>query len=103
MASSMLGDAPFGRAQLERRRLSPVLEGPKQRVFISSAEDLILRKLDWYRLGGGVSDRQWRDVLAVIKVQAGRLELPYLHRWAGELGLAALLERALGEASVSRS
>lgn len=98
----VLGDAPFDRAQLERRRLSPVLEAHEQRVFISSAEDLILRKLDWYRLGGGVSDRQWRDVLGILKVQAGRLELPYLQRWAAELGLAALLERALGEAGVSR-
>jgi hypothetical protein len=97
----VLGDAPFDRSQLERRRLSPVLGDSDQRVFVSSTEDLILRKLDWYRLGGGASDRQWRDVLGMIKVQSSRLELAYLRRWAAELGLAALLDRALSEAEAS--
>jgi hypothetical protein len=54
----VLGDAPFDHAQLEGRRLSPALEGSDRRVFVSGAEDLVLRKLDWYRQGGGVSDRQ---------------------------------------------
>jgi hypothetical protein len=93
----VLGDTPFDRAQLERRRLSPELEESGRRVFVSSAEDLILRKLDWYRQGGGVSDRQWRDVLGVIKVQAERLDTEYLRRWAAALDLSGLLEQALAE------
>ena len=96
----VLGDAPFDRAQLEARRLSPALEGSGRSVFVSSPEDLILRKLDWYRQGAGVSDRQWRDVLGVLKVQAERLDLAHLRHWAVELDLAELLERALSESGI---
>ena len=96
----VLGDAPFDHAQLEGRRLSPALEGSDRRVFVSGAEDLVLRKLDWYRQGGGVSDRQWRDVLGVLEVQAERLDLAHLRHWAEALGLAELLERALAESGI---
>ena len=96
----VLGDAPFDRAQLEGRRRSPALEGSGRCVFVSSPEDLILRKLDWYRQGAGVSDRQWRDVLGVLKVQDERLDLAHLRHWAAVLDLAELLERALSESGI---
>jgi hypothetical protein len=96
----VLGDAPFDRAQLEGRRLSPALEESGRRVFVSSPEDLILRKLDWYRRGGGVSDRQWRDVLGVLKVQGERLDFAHLRHWAAVLEISDLLERALSESGL---
>ncbi len=71
---------------------------PERTAYIASAEDTVLTKLEWYRMGGEVSDRQWRDVLGVLKVQGKRLDLAYLRRWATELGIADLLERALAEA-----
>jgi hypothetical protein len=93
-----LADSPFDREQVRRRqRVSPG-EDTGRDVAVSSAEDLVLRKLAGYRLGGGVSDRQWRDVLGVVKVQGERIELAYLRRWAGELGLSDLVERALADA-----
>lgn len=52
---------------------------------------------DWYRKGGEVSDRQWRDLLGVLKVQGSRLDQSYLAHWAGELGVTDLLRRALTE------
>ena len=61
-------------------------------------EDIALAKLEWYRLGNEVSDRQWTDILGVFKVQGGALDLAYLRRWAAPLGVADLLERALAEA-----
>jgi hypothetical protein len=49
-------------------------------------------------MGGEVSDRQWRDILGMLKTQAGELELDYLRKWAVELKVGDLLERALREA-----
>jgi len=65
---------------------------------MASAEDTVLSKLEWYRLREGVSDRQWQDVLGVLKVQGERLDLAYLRQWAAELGVAELLEKAIAEA-----
>lgn len=90
---------PFDRAQLARRQLHLLGEEPDYRAYVTSAEDIVLSKLEWYRLGGGTSDRQWRDVLGVLKVQAGRLDREYMRSMAGELGVADLLERAFQEAS----
>jgi hypothetical protein len=65
-------------------------------------EDSVLRKLEWYRLSDG-SERQWRDVIGVLRVQADRLDLAYLRRWATELQELDLLERALLEAGKDAS
>ncbi len=88
---------PFDRQQLERRQPWPVGGGPGRVIYVASAEDTVLAKLEWYRLGGEASDRQWRDVLGVLAVQRGALDLAYLRRWAHELGVADLAERALAE------
>lgn len=48
-------------------------------------------------MGGEVSERQWRDVLGVIKIQADKLDEAYLRRWARVLNVSDLLERALEE------
>ncbi len=68
---------------------------PKVDAAISTAEDTILAKLNWYRMGGEISERQWRDVLGIIKVQADTLDLEYLRHWAKELEIDDLLEQVL--------
>jgi hypothetical protein len=88
----------FDRSQLARRQLHLLSEDPERRAYVTSAEDIVLAKLEWYRLGGEVSDRQWRDVLGVLKVQGDRLDRDYLHRMAAGLSVTDLLEKAFEEA-----
>jgi len=90
---------PFQRSQITRaQRQTFELESAMSANF-ASPEDTILSKLEWYRMGGEVSERQWRDILGVMKTREGELDLNYLHKWAAELKVADLLERALKESA----
>jgi hypothetical protein len=88
---------PYSQAQLERRVKRIIWPEPECTAYLASAEDNILAKMEWYRMGGEVSDRQWRDILGVLKVQGDRLDLGYLRRWAADLSVADLLEKALAQ------
>lgn len=88
---------PFDQMQLARRRPAIIATDPEQSVYVASPEDTILAKLEWYRLGGEASERQWRDVLGVLKTRAGELDRDYLRQWAGDLQVSDLLERAFRE------
>lgn len=65
---------------------------------VDTAEHTVLRKLEWFRRGGEQSDRQWRDVVGVLRVQRDRLDYGELTAWAGRLGVSDLVGRALREA-----
>ncbi len=79
----------------EHARAVEVELSPSFTVRVASPEDTVIRKLDWYRQGGDVSDRQWNDILGVLKVQGEHFDRVYAVERAAELGLTALLERAL--------
>ena len=93
-------DRPFELALMARRTPSPVLGPGEPPLDLVSAEDIILLKLEWFRLGGEISDRQWSDVLGVLRVQADKLDQSYLDHWAPELGVADLLARARDDAAL---
>jgi hypothetical protein len=88
---------PYSQKQLERRVKQIIWTEPECTAYLASAEDNILAKLEWYRLGGEVSERQWRDIFGVIKTQGERLDQTYLRQWATALNVADLLEKALRE------
>ena len=97
----VLGEQLFERQEIERGQ-SVLLGGePEIVVRVASTEDVVLHKLLWYREGGGVSDRQWRDVLGVLKVQRDRLDDEHLWKWADALGVADLLRQVMREAGLS--
>jgi hypothetical protein len=89
----LLRRRPFSRSELERAVATALPGGAV--VKIATAEDVLLAKLEWFRKGGEVSERQWRDVLGILKAQQQTLDLAYVRRWAGELGVVDLLDRAL--------
>lgn len=88
----------FDRQAFERVTDRQVGDTPPRRFPLTTAEDIIIHKLEWYRLGNQIAQRQWDDVLGVLRLQGASLDREYLERWARELGLDDLLARAFAEA-----
>jgi hypothetical protein len=89
------GGGAFDLEELRRSQRQVLQAAPERSVMVKSAEDTILRKLQWYRSGGEISDRQWTDVLGIVGTIGSSLDEVYLRRWAAELGVTDLLDRAL--------
>jgi hypothetical protein len=91
------GGTPLDEQQLKRRQAVDV--GGGQTLYLHPPEDILLQKLRWFRRGGEVSDRQWRDILGIVRVQGDRLDRRYLSTSAPMIDVVDLLDRALREAS----
>ena len=91
-----MGSDRFDSEELERSQMLELGE-PSRPVPVKTAEDTILRKLEWYRQGGEVSERQWGDVLGILRTQEDRLDLDYLRSRSETLGVGDLLEEAFEE------
>ena len=89
------GGTPLDELQLRRRRR--VTLAPGRTIYVHPPEDILLQKLRWYRQRGETSDRQWRDVLAIIRVQGPAPDRYYLSANAPAVGVADLLLKALTE------
>jgi len=96
----LLKNDPLSHTEMARRERYQISDNPHQAFYVASAEDTILRKLQWFQIGGGVSDRQWNDVIGVCHVQKGRLDLAYLKKGAQQLSVSDLLIRAFQEAGI---
>lgn len=89
---------PFDREAQGRARPAPLDDAADARLFrLASPEDTILAKLEWFRAGGEVSDRQWSDIVGVLKLMGSRIDGAYLERWAAALGVHDLMDRARAE------
>jgi hypothetical protein len=100
----ILRDDVLSQSEMNRRERISVGETGGEELWISSAEDTIVQKLYWYRLGSAVSERQWQDALGVLKVQARNrdLSIDYMVWGASVLGVEDLLQRALRDAGLDK-
>lgn len=94
----VVGSDRFDARRVATARNVRVSDEPPAALRVDTPEHTVLRKLEWFRRGGETSDRQWRDVLGVLRAQGMRLDRQELASWADHLGVSDLLTRALGEA-----
>jgi hypothetical protein len=90
----------FAVEEMRRRFAVAVDEAVNDKVFIATPEDVILQKLVWYKLGSRISERQWNDILGVIKVQGDRLDRNYLSNWAERFAVTDLIDETLRTAAL---
>ncbi|MCF7885245.1 MAG: hypothetical protein K9M80_02015 [Candidatus Marinimicrobia bacterium] len=91
----------YGNRSLERKLKKSLTEDMENTQFnFASPEDIILNKLKWYKIGNKVSERQWLDVLGVIKVQQNSLDIEYMKKWSKQLGIFGLLIKAFKESEI---
>ena len=89
----------FHDSELERAMPTPLrIEGAKP-CPVATPEDSLLSKLQWYRQGGEVSDRQWNDIVGIL-VQNPNLDWDYVNSWAARLGVADQLEKARSDSQL---
>jgi hypothetical protein len=93
------GGTPLDAQQLARRHVVDV--GMGRTLPVHPPEDILLQKLRWYQKGGSTSDRQWRDIQGIIRVQGERLDRGYLREHAPALEVEDLLTRALAEGGLA--
>jgi hypothetical protein len=87
---------------MRRRRLMRVTTNPDRFLYAYTPEDILLQKLRWYRMGNHVSERQWRDVLSILRISGATLDRQYLHEGASTFGVTDLLTRAVAEVDGER-
>lgn len=96
----VIKDHPLARQEMARRQWIALLPGQSFEIPVATPEDIVLQKLLWYEMENRISDRQWNDVLGVLKVQGTRLDFEYLKEWADRVEVGDLLRQACEDAGV---
>ena len=94
-------DEPYQQNAIERKVKDRFDEESNFEYYFSTPEDIIISKLQWFDQGNRVSERQWLDIIGVIKVQGKNLDFEYLEKWSKKLGIFNLLEKALNEGGMA--
>jgi len=91
----------YDRESMSRRQRELVEAEPPVEAFVSSPEDVVLAKIEWFRATNETSEKQWNDITGVLKTQCFTIDFDYLQHWAGEIGVTDLLEKALDESGIT--
>ncbi len=86
----------FEKQVMSRRKSLKLSDSMSKNFSVISPEDIVLLKLQWFH--DSSSERQWRDVLGILAVQAEQLDFEYLNKWADILRINQLLAKAISEA-----
>ena len=88
-------DTPFDESRLNRAKMvRPEGGGP---VMMAAAEDIILKKLEFYKEGG--SDKHTRDIASMFRVSGEQIDVAYIERWVPRIGVTrewAMMKERLG-------
>lgn len=91
------GPSEFDKQLLARCKQLSLSDSEEKPFSVVSPEDVVLLKLRWYAQGDCTSDRQWDDILGVLRVQGESVDSEYLKKWSRQLGVDELLQRAIAE------
>jgi hypothetical protein len=81
-------DTPFDNSRFGRaKRLYP---GESYRADFAAPEDVIIKKMEYYKLGG--SEKHLRDITGILKISGASVDRQYVSKWASRLNLEEIWE-----------
>jgi hypothetical protein len=103
----VLGNDAFAREVMSRIQHYDIGDGrtiyvcsPDSVAWRGSAIDIVLQKLVWFKMTASESQKQWRDILGVIKLQAHKIDWQYIWHWVDILGVRSQAVLAFRDAGL---
>jgi hypothetical protein len=87
---------PFSLREFDRREVAD-FHGVK--LAIATAEDVLIAKLEWAKLGS--SQRQLEDAAGILRIRGPHLDLGYVRNWVQQLQVSTQWEEACRIAGAS--
>ena len=88
-------DTMFNRSRFAR--IKKVRPEPDFEACFTSAEDVIVQKMEFFREGG--SEKHLRDIAGIVKITGDTLDRDYIENWADNMGLETIWRTILHAAA----
>ena len=86
----MLTGEEYDKTRFSRKKRQTIFD---RGMYISSAEDIILIKLLWYK--NSTSEKHIMDAAGILQVQGNSVVDNYLIKWAEKLSVRGILKKLL--------